>query len=56
MASPGMTDKRIQQRVASFPIPRFAQPDDIVDAIFYLAAGTSLTTGQMLIVEGGRTM
>lgn len=52
----GMTEKQIQQRIASFPIPRLAQPDDIADAIFYLARGTSLTTGQLLVVDGGRTM
>ncbi|MEM6468048.1 MAG: SDR family oxidoreductase [Planctomycetota bacterium] len=52
----GMTDEQMQQRVASFPIPRLAQPDDIVDAIEYLATGTSLTTGQILVVDGGRTM
>ena len=51
-----MTDEEMQQRVASFPIPRLAQPDDIVDTIYYLAAGTTLTTGQLLVVDGGRTM
>ena len=29
---------------------------DIAEAIFYLATGTSLTTGQCLVVDGGRTM
>ncbi|MDB4639311.1 SDR family oxidoreductase [bacterium] len=52
----GMTDDQMANRVASFPIPRLAQPKDIVDAILYLATGTSLTTGQLLIVDGGRTM
>jgi len=52
----GMTEEQMQQRVATFPLPRLAQPDDIVDAIFYLATGTSWTTGQLLVVDGGRTM
>ena len=52
----GMTEQQIEQRVAGFPIPRLAQPDDIVDAIEYLATGTTLTTGQLLVVDGGRTM
>ncbi len=42
--------------VSSYPLPRAAQPDDITDAIVYLATGTTLTTGQCLVVDGGRTM
>ncbi|MGB0598334.1 MAG: SDR family NAD(P)-dependent oxidoreductase [Rubripirellula sp.] len=52
----GLTDEQMQSRVKSFPIPRLAQPDDIADTIFFLASGTSLTTGQLLVVDGGRTM
>jgi 3-oxoacyl-[acyl-carrier protein] reductase len=42
--------------VAGYPIPRAAQPEDIAETICYLATGTTLTTGQCLIVDGGRTM
>ena len=52
----GMTEQQIEDRVASFPIPRLAQPDDVVDAIHDLTVGTNLTTGQILVVDGGRTM
>ena len=52
----GLTERQMQERVATFPIPRLAQPDDIVDAIHYLVTGTTLTTGQLLVVNGGRTM
>jgi 3-oxoacyl-[acyl-carrier protein] reductase len=38
------------------PLGRAADPDDIADAVVYLATGTSLTTGQVLVVDGGRTM
>ena len=38
------------------PLKRAADPDDIADAIIYLATGTTLTTGQVLVVDGGRTM
>lgn len=38
------------------PLGRAADPDDIADAVIYLAAGTTLTTGQVLVVDGGRTM
>jgi len=35
---------------------RAADPDDIADAVISLAAGTTRTTGQVLVVDGGRTM
>lgn len=38
------------------PLGRAATPDDIADAVVYLATGTALTTGQVLVVDGGRTM
>ncbi|MEM9366693.1 MAG: SDR family oxidoreductase [Planctomycetota bacterium] len=52
----GMSEQQIADRVASFPIPKLAAPSDIADAVHYLACGTQLTTGQLLIVDGGRTM
>ena len=52
----GIGEEKMAERVASFPIPRLAKPEDIADAVYYLSAGTSLTTGQLLIVDGGRTM
>lgn len=52
----GIGEEKMSKRVQNFPIARLAQPEDIVDALFYLAAGTSMTTGQLLIVDGGRTM
>ncbi|MEZ6058408.1 MAG: SDR family oxidoreductase [Planctomycetaceae bacterium] len=51
-----MSEADLLARTADFPIPRPAQPDDITDAIVYLATGTSLTPGQRLVVDGGRTM
>jgi 3-oxoacyl-[acyl-carrier protein] reductase len=38
------------------PLGRAADPDDVADAVLYLACGTTLTTGQVLVVDGGRTM
>jgi 3-oxoacyl-[acyl-carrier protein] reductase len=38
------------------PLGRAAEPDDIADTVVYLATGTTLTTGQVLVVDGGRTM
>ena len=51
-----MTGEQIKERTANYPLQRAAQPDDITDAIVYLATGTTLTTGQCLVVDGGRTM
>ena len=51
-----MNEEQIQAFVADYPIPRCATPDDIADTIYYLARGTSLTTGQLLVVDGGRVM
>jgi 3-oxoacyl-[acyl-carrier protein] reductase len=51
-----MSEEQLRQLVADYPLPRAAQPDDIVDAILYLATVTTLTTGQCLVVDGGRTM
>lgn len=51
-----MSEEQLNQRCAGFPIPRPAQPDDIADSVLYLATATTLTTGQCLVVDGGRTM
>ncbi|MFO0865723.1 MAG: SDR family oxidoreductase [Gemmataceae bacterium] len=46
----------IQQYLKQTPLQKAAEPEDIADAIWYLATGTSMTTGQILVVDGGRTM
>ncbi|MFV0443932.1 MAG: SDR family NAD(P)-dependent oxidoreductase [Planctomycetaceae bacterium] len=51
-----MSDQELLDRTKDYPLPRPAQPDDIADAVIYLATGTTLTTGQLLVVDGGRTM
>ena len=51
-----MSEEEIAERVASFPIPRLSLPEDIADTVSYLAVGTAMTTGQILVVDGGRTM
>lgn len=38
------------------PMGRVAVPEDIADAVCFLALGTSLMTGQVMVVDGGRTM
>ncbi len=46
----------IERSLAATPLGRAATPDDIADAIVFLALGTTLVTGQILVVDGGRTM
>ena len=38
------------------PMGRAALPEDIADAVYFLALGTTLMTGQVVVVDGGRTM
>ncbi len=47
---------QVERSLAVTPMGRAATPDDIADAICYLALGTSLMTGQVMVVDGGRTM
>ena len=51
-----MSVDEIKSRAASYPLQRAALPEDIADTIIFLATGTTLTTGQCLVVDGGRTM
>jgi 3-oxoacyl-[acyl-carrier protein] reductase len=51
-----MSEAEIEQRTAAYPLQRAALPEDIADAVMHLATGTTLTTGQCLVVDGGRTM
>jgi 3-oxoacyl-[acyl-carrier protein] reductase len=51
-----MSREELEKRTAHFPLQRPALPEDIADAVYYLATGTTLTTGQCLVVDGGRTM
>jgi 3-oxoacyl-[acyl-carrier protein] reductase len=51
-----MTVEDLAKRTAHYPMQRAALPADIADAVFFLATGTSLATGQCLVVDGGRTM
>lgn len=50
------TDEQIAQLTADYPIPRASQPEDIAAAVCYLACQTQMTTGQCLVIDGGRTM
>jgi 3-oxoacyl-[acyl-carrier protein] reductase len=49
-------EAQIERYLELAPLKRAATPEDIADAVIYLATGTTLTTGQVLVVDGGRTM
>lgn len=46
----------LDEMVTGYPIPKASQPDDIADAVMFFATGTSMTTGQILSVDGGLTL
>ncbi len=47
---------RINRSLDTIPMGRAADPEDIADTVYFLAAGNSLMTGQVVVVDGGRTM
>jgi 3-oxoacyl-[acyl-carrier protein] reductase len=46
----------IERSMPGTPMGRAATPEDIADVVHFLALETSLMTGQVVIVDGGRTM
>jgi 3-oxoacyl-[acyl-carrier protein] reductase len=49
-------EEHVEKAIAQTPLKRASTPDDIADAVWFLAAGTALVTGQVMVVDGGRTM
>ncbi len=49
-------EAQIAKFVEHAPLGKAATPDDIADAVLFLALGSAMTTGQVLVVDGGRTM
>ena len=47
-----LIDRYVQQA----PLGRAASPEDIAEAVEFLALSASLVTGQVLVVDGGRTV
>ncbi len=46
----------VEKAIQVTPLGRAADPEDIADAVCFLALGTTLMTGQVVVVDGGRTM
>lgn len=49
-------EEHVERQLKMTPLRRAATPDDIADAVEFLALGNTLVTGQVLVVDGGRTM
>lgn len=47
---------RVNEQMHLTPMKRAATPEDIADVVCFLATGTTLMTGQVVVVDGGRTM
>jgi len=46
----------VEKAIKVTPLERVATPEDIADVVLFLANETSLMTGQVLVVDGGRTI
>jgi 3-oxoacyl-[acyl-carrier protein] reductase len=49
-------EDHLDRAIAQTPLKRAATPDDVADVVEFLALGTTLITGQVIVVDGGRTM
>jgi 3-oxoacyl-[acyl-carrier protein] reductase len=49
-------EERVSDYLKQTPLGKACSADDVADTIVYLAIETNLTTGQILVVDGGRTM
>jgi 3-oxoacyl-[acyl-carrier protein] reductase len=48
--------EHVEKSIQITPMRRAASPEDIADTVVFLALGTNLMTGQVLVVDGGRTL
>lgn len=49
-------EEMVNQALKQTPLGRAAEPDDVADVVVFLALGQTLMTGQVVVVDGGRTM
>lgn len=52
----GATEAHKQQLLAKIPLQRPGEPEDIARAVLFLATQADYITGQVLVVDGGRTL
>ncbi len=46
----------VERQLAFTPMQRAATAEDVAEVVCFLATGTSYVTGQVIVVDGGRTM
>lgn len=49
-------EAQIERYLEQAPLKRAADPEDVAEVVLFLASGTTLMTGQVVVVDGGRTM
>jgi 3-oxoacyl-[acyl-carrier protein] reductase len=49
-------EELVAKAIEQTPLKRAATPEDIADVVWFLAVGTTLVTGQVIVADGGRTM
>lgn len=52
----GNPDCDIDEMVADYPIPKASEPEDVAEAVLFLAISARMVTGQTLGVDGGQTL
>lgn len=48
--------KQVERYIEATPLRRAATPEDVADAVVFLALGTKHVTGQVMVVDGGQSM
>lgn len=48
--------EHVERSLKQTPLGRASTPEDIADAVYFLAQETTMMTGQVIVVDGGRTM
>lgn len=51
-----MTDAVKQEILRQVPLERAGEPDDVADCLLWLVSGASYVTGQVIAVDGGRSV
>ena len=49
-------EEMVEAHLKVTPLKRSSSPDDVAEVVEFLACGAAMMTGQVLVVDGGRTM
>lgn len=52
----GSSEEELDRVVKTIPLKRIGSPDDVVSTVLYLLQGTDFVTGQVIAVDGGRSI